>query len=359
MGGPGAGLPREGGILRVLGEDGRADPKTDPRLPEPLLRALFEGMVRARLLDERLAELQRSGRAGLHAGASGQEAVAVGAAAALEPSDLVFPGLRELGVLAYRGCPVEDLLLRCAGRPAGASLNVVSASACVGTQLPHAVGAAHAARLRGDLVVAAAFFGDGAVSTGDFHAALNLAGLWRVPAIFLCRSRAGAGPPAGSPQSASRTIAVKAAAYGLRGGRVDGGDVLAVYSAVRQAADRARRGEGPTLLELLLDGGEVRPGGDAGARPGEDGRGPIGRFRAHLTGAGLWSEEWEERVRGRFAARLEEAVRRVENLQPPPGARLFDGVWEELPPALREQREELEGGLEPPGDGRAPRGKTP
>ena len=351
----------------MIGEDGRPDPGSDPRLPEPLLRALFEGMLKVRILDERMLSLQKQGRIGSYSAATGQEAGPVGAAAALEPTDPVFPSFREAGVLVYRGIPLERYVGHClgnAGDPfrgrmapghlADRDFQVASWSPCVGTQIPHAVGAAYAARLRGERLVVAVFLGDGATSEGDFHAGMNLAGLWRVPVLFLCQNNQWSISVPVGRQTASPSLAVKASAYGIDGMRVDGNDILAVYAAVRQAAENARKGGGPAFLELVTCRmGRHSPSDDPSRYRDEAqlvawrGRDPIERFRGFLRRERIWSEDWEDRFRERFAAELAEMIRRVEGLPPPPVESLFEDVWRDAPPLLREQRDECLGPRKP------------
>jgi len=357
-----AGTP-EGELLCVLREGGAADPATDPRLPEPALRALFEGMLRTRLVDERLATLRKQGRIHFHSAVAGQEASVLGAAAALEPSDPVFPAFREWGVALWRGMPLEGFLAQCFGssadpqlgrqvpcHAADRELGIASGSSCVGTQLPHAVGYARAARQEGDRVVVAAFFGDGATSSGDFHAALTLAGIWRAPVLFLCQNNQWSISLPVEKQTAASTLAAKARSYGIEAARVDGNDVLAVYRAVRDAAERLRRGEGPMFLELVTWRMGAHSYADDPSRYRDEevtraweGRDPIRRLRDHLRAAGIWTQGWEEGVRERQAREVAEAVAKAESQPPPLIETLFDDVWRRTPPGLEEQRRELLG----------------
>lgn len=226
-----------------------------------LLERAYRFMIQVRHVDERLLTLQRQGRVGFHGTCRGQEAIPVGLGLGLARDDLFFPGLRDNGLLLVRGQPLERYLAQSfataadptQGRnmPAHQSdreFGVVSWSSCIGNQIPQAVGAAEA--LRGTGRVVAVAFGDGAISTGDFHAGLNLAGLWKPPCVFVCENN---GWSISVPTHAQTpgVLAEKARAYDIPFARVDGNDVVAVAEAVAFAADAARNGQGPCLLELL------------------------------------------------------------------------------------------------------------
>src|SRR5438128_8084843 len=233
-----------------------------PPIPREVLLRLYREMVRLRTLDERMMTLQRQGRVGFYGACTGQEAATLASAIALEASDWIFPALREGGAMLLRGFPLVPYLCQIFGNSgdetkgrqmpshmASKSVNQVSWSSCIGTQLPQAVGAAMAARLKGDRTVVAAYMGDGATSTGDFHVALNFAGVFKPPVVFICQNNHWAISVPTQKQTASETIAIKSVAYGFPGVKVDGHDAVAVYRAVKEAVDRARRRRGPTLLE--------------------------------------------------------------------------------------------------------------
>jgi TPP-dependent pyruvate/acetoin dehydrogenase alpha subunit len=197
-------------------------------------------------------------------------------------------------------------------------------SPLVGTQIPHAVGAALAARRRDADAAVLVYFGEGATSTGDFHAGLNFAGVLRAPLVAVCRNNGFATSLPASRQSASPGFGVKAVAYGLRGVRVDGADVVAVLSVVREARARAVAGEGGTLVEAVI--------------PGNDRVDPIARMRRHLEACGLGRAEGEERLAAEVRADVDRAVAEAAGAPPPLRATLFDDVYAQLPPHLMEQR---------------------
>lgn len=357
-------LPED--LLRVIGEDGTPFEGKDPDLPEAALRSLFETMLKIRVLDDRMFNLQRQGRISFYGAARGQEAVSVGAAAALEPTDPIFPGLRESGAMLYRGWPVTRYVCQCMGNAGDLLLGrqmpchysdrevgVVAWSSCIGTQIPQAVGAAYALRLRGERAVVAAFFGDGATSEGDAHTAMTFAARWKAPVLFCCQNNQWSISVPVSAQTRAPTLAARAPAYGIPGARVDGNDILAVYRAVREGAEAARRGDGPRFLEFFTYRMGAHSTSDDPSRYRDESvtrawgeRDPILLFRRYLERRGMPSETWEKAFRESFGEELGEAVSRAEAMPEPAPGTLFDDVYAETPPHLEEQRRELLGHLE-------------
>src|SRR3954465_12788809 len=233
-----------------------------PPIPREILLRLYREMVRLRTLDERMMTLQRQGRVGFYGACTGQEAATLASAIALDANDWIFPPLREGGAMLLRGFPLVPYLCQIFGNAgdetkgrqmpshmASRSVNQVSWSSCIGTQLPQAVGAAMAGKIKGARRVIAAYLGDGATSEGDFHVALNFAGVFRAPVVFVCQNNHWAISVPTAKQTASQSIAVKAQAYGFPGVKIDGNDAVAVYLVVKEAVDRARNGGGPALIE--------------------------------------------------------------------------------------------------------------
>jgi TPP-dependent pyruvate/acetoin dehydrogenase alpha subunit len=200
---------------------------------------------------------------------------------------------------------------------------VASVSPLIGTQIPHAVGLAWAARMRGDDVVALVFFGDGATSTGDFHCGLNLAGVTRAPVVAVCRNNGWAISTPASCQTASAGFAIKSMAYGLQGVQVDGTDAVAVMEAVRAARERAAAGLGGTLVEAVVSGAD---------------RDPLPLMRQRLEADGLWSLEHEQRLWTEVRADVDRVVADAANAAKPLRDTLFDGVYAAIPWHLQEQR---------------------
>lgn len=247
-------LPYRVRYLSILDQDGQIDKSVEPQLSGELLLRLYRTMLLARRFDERMLILQRQGKIGTFAPIRGQEAQ-VGAAAALNPDDWIAPSFRETAVEMWRGKPMERVLLYYSGYNEGGAippgLNLLPVSVPVGSHLFHAVGIGFGLKYRGQKAVAAAFFGDGATSQGDFHEALNFASVYQAPVVFICQNNQWAISLPRNRQTHSKTLAQKAIAYDMPGVQVDGNDVLAVYSAVKDAADRARNGEGPALIEMV------------------------------------------------------------------------------------------------------------
>ena len=345
-------------FLSVLDSDGTLDAALEPALaPEDLAR-LYRAMLLGRRLDERMVRLQRQGRIGTFAPIKGQEASQLGAVLPLRRSDWVVPSFRETAAMIWRGWPIEKLLMFFAGHLEGgqpaADQNDLPITIPVATQLPHAVGLAYAAQYRGDDAVVMAFFGDGATSEGDFHEALNLAGVWHSPVVFVCQNNQWAISVPLKKQTHSRTLAQKALAYGIPGLQVDGNDVLAVYAAAREAVDRARAGEGPTMIECVTyrlsmhttadDPTKYRTREEVEAWERKD---PLTRFSAYLEKKGLLDVGLEAEVDAEIAA----AVARFEAVPRPDPLTMFDHVYGTRPPHLELQREELASWLRDGGAG--------
>ena len=241
--------------LSILDSDGTLDAALEPDLPPEQLAKMYRAMLLARRLDERMVRLQRQGRVGTFAPLKGQEASQIGSVAALTPRDWMVPSFRETAAMLWRGWPIEKMLMFFAGyleggQPAPGQRDL-PITIPVATQLPHAVGLAYGAQYKDDDAVVMVYFGDGATSEGDFHEAANYAGVWHVPVVFLCQNNQWAISVPLKKQTHSRTIAQKALAYGFPGIQVDGNDLLAVYAATREAVERARAGDGPTLIECV------------------------------------------------------------------------------------------------------------
>jgi len=334
--------------LSILDSDGNLDTALEPKLAGEDLRALYRAMVLGRRFDERMVRLQRQGRIGTFAPIKGQEASQIGSAFTLRRIDWMVPSFRETAAMIWRGWPIEKLLLFFAGHLEGGQPALdqhdLPITIPVATQLPHAVGLAYAAQYRGDDVVVMAYFGDGATSEGDFHEALNFAGVWHVPIVFVCQNNQWAISVPLKKQTHSRTIAQKALAYGLPGIQVDGNDVLAVYAAAREAVDRARAGDGPTLIECVTYRLGVHTTADDPTKYRSDEevamwaqKDPLTRFRAYLEERNLLEEGLEQHVDEEIA----EAVRRFEAAPPADPLTMFDHVYAELPPDLKAQREAM------------------
>jgi pyruvate dehydrogenase E1 component alpha subunit len=354
-------------LLQVIKPTGDYVEKMEPEISKDELQRLYRIMVLARNLDIRGLQLQRAGRIGFFIGGMGQEAAHVGSAYALRPEDWVFPAYREIGAMLVRGITLKQLLNSYFANAEDVqkgrqltnlfglkSANYVTGSAPIATQIPHAVGAALAAKLKGDPIVTLAYFGDGGTSENDFHAGMNFAGVFKTPTIFFCQNNHWAISLPVEKQTASETIAVKANAYGFEGVRVDGNDILAVYRTTREAVDKARTGGGPTLIEAVTYRMGPHSSSDDPKRYRSESelaewqkRDPLVRFRKYLEKKGMWSEAEEKAAQDEANAEIDDAVAYAEKLPKPAIETLFTDVYAEMPWHLEEQlrglREEKEG----------------
>jgi pyruvate dehydrogenase E1 component alpha subunit len=350
------------GLLRVMRDDGSLDPAHDPKLPASTILRAYREMRRLRLIDARMILLQRQGRVGFYGACEGQEAVPIATGVALEKGDWVFPALREQSVMLVRGFPLTQFIAQVFGNSgdvlkgrqmpshhSGRSVNQVSWSSCIGPQIPQAVGCAWAMKLRKETNIAVGFCGDGATSQPDFHVAMTFAAKYKAPAIIVCQNNHWSISVPTERQTASKTIAIKGRAYGIRSIRVDGNDLLAVYKVMQEAADRARRGEGPTFVEALTYRIGAHSTSDDPTRYRADSeveewkkKDPLARLRRHLVLQGAVDDAFDVALDAELTADIARAVNEVEALPPPARGSLFEDVYAELPWNLVEQRAELE-----------------
>src|SRR5437016_3934624 len=334
--------------LSILDSEGNLDAALDPKLSPGDLKALHRAMVLGRRLDERMVRLQRQGRVGTFAPIKGQEASQIGSVFTLRRTDWMVPSFREAAAMIWRGWPIEKLLAFFAGRLEGGQpvpdQHDLPITIPVATQLPHAVGLAYAVQYRGDDAVVMTYFGDGATSEGDFHEAMNFAGVWHVPVIFVCQNNQWAISVPLKKQTHSRTLAQKALAYGFPGVQVDGNDVLAVYAASREAIARARAGDGPTLIECVTYRLGVHTTADDPTRYRSEEevrewerKDPLTRFGAYLEKKTLHEPGLEEELDGEIAR----AVTVFEALPPADPLTMFEHAYGELPAPLRAERREV------------------
>jgi pyruvate dehydrogenase E1 component alpha subunit len=354
--------PADLGLLRVLRDDGMTFPRTDPLLPTCLLLRGYREMRRLRLIDARMIALQRQGRVSFYGACTGQEAVPIATALALEQGDWVFPALREQSVMLVRGFPLTLFIAQVfanagdvlKGRQmpshhSARAVHQVSWSSCIGPQIPQAVGAAWAMKMRKAESIAVGFMGDGATSQPDFHAAMNFAAVFRTPCVLVCQNNHWSISLPVSRQTASATLAIKGRAYGMPSVRVDGNDLLAVFKVVAEAAHRARSGGGPTFIEAVTYriGAHSTSDDPTRYRTDEEVRewtekDPLVRLRRHLVALDLTDDARDALLEEELNTEIAAAVLEVEGLPPPDRASMFEDVYESVPWNLREQREELE-----------------
>jgi len=350
--------------LSILDSDGNVDSALEPKIAGEVLQRMYRAMLLGRRFDERMLRLQRQGRVGTFAPIKGQEAAQIGSVAALRKTDWMVPSFRETAAMLWRGWPMEQLLLFFSGFLEGGrpepDQRDLPICIPVSTQLLHAVGLAYAAQYRGDDAVVMAYCGDGATSEGDFHEAMNFAGVWHVPLVFLVQNNQWAISVPLKKQTHSRTLAQKALAYGFPGLQVDGNDVLAVYAASREALERAREGDGPTLIECVTyrlgvhttsdDPTKYRSAEEVAAWERKD---PLTRFTGYLKQRQLLEPGLEEAVEADIAR----GVKAFEAVGPPDPLAVFDHVYGSPPASLAAQRAEMAarlGRATPPDGGGSP-----
>ena len=340
--------------LQILDENGNCDEALMPKLSNDEIKKMYEMLVLARVFDQKAFNMQRQGRLGTYIQFKGQEACQVGSAFALQDDDFIFPMYRNSGLLIARKHPIVQVLQYWSGDERGSrspeNVNNFPISIPVGTQTVHAVGAGWAAKLRCTKQVSVVYFGDGATSKGDFHEAMNFAGVFMVPVVFICENNQFAISVPRAKQTKAETIAQKAVAYGFEGIQVDGDDVFAVYKATKEAVDKARNGNGATLIECFTyrmcdhstsdDASKYRAKEEVEAWTKKD---PIDRLEKYMRKKGLLDDAYKENVLNKAKDIIEKAVTEFEKLPPPDPKDIFNYVFAEMTPQQKEEMEELFG----------------
>jgi len=340
--------------ISLIGSDGlpTAEDRYNRALPEETLAWLYEMMVVTRDIDAECINLQRQGEIALVASCRGQEAAQIGSAACLRESDWLFPQYREVGVFLVRGIPPANIAAAWRGRWHGGleftRKHCAPIAIPIGTHGLHAVGAAMAAQLRGEDSVTVAYLGDGATSQGDSHEALNLASVFAVPCVFFVQNNHWAISTPVSRQLAGPSIAHRAMGYGMPGIRVDGNDPLACYVVTAEAAERARAGGGPTLIEAITYRMGAHTTSDDPTRYRSQAEvehwaalDPIPRYRTYLRHIGVWNERLDERVRTRSARMRTELRGALVGAPDVAVTDMFDTTYADITPDLVEQRQQL------------------
>jgi len=339
-------------FVSILDESGRVDSKLDPAIPDEDLLKLYRTMLLAREFDERMVRLQRQGRLGTLVPCRGQEAAALGSCYALKSSDWVAPYIRELAGCLWRGWQLEQFLMFYSGHEEGMKIpdavNDLPLCIPVATQTILAVGLAWAAKIKREDSVVLCFFGDGATSEGDFHEAANFASVFKLPVVFACHNNLYALSIPVSRQTNSKTIAQKAVAYDMACSQVDGNDILATYSVTREAVERARSGGGPTLIEAITyrltyhttadDPSRYRTTEEESEWERKD---PILRFHKYLGHKGLIDDSRRDQWLEEISSEVQQAVDNAESFSQKNTLDIFDYTFDQIPPSLRKQREEL------------------
>ena len=361
------------GLVRVLDDKHEAVGPWNPNLDAGQLQIALRWMLLNRIFDKRMWQIQRQGRISFYMEAFGEEAVSVAQAMALRPADMCFPSYRNQALFMYRGLKLVDMMCQCLsntrdmckGRQLpvmyhGKAANIFSISGNLATQYPHAVGWAMASAIKGEDHIAAAWVGDGSTAEADFHHALTFAAVYQAPVILnIVNNQWAISTFQGFAGGERRSFAARGLGLGIPGVRVDGNDLLAIYAVTLWAAERARRGGGPTLIELVTyragahstsdDPSKYRPKDEYKSFPLGD---PIDRLRQHLTAIGHWSdaqhEQLEEELKAEVLAAWKQAQQYGTMTEGPflDPATMFDDIYATTPPHLESQRRymlEIEG----------------
>ncbi len=338
--------------LEILDTEGRVDDALMPELDPSRIRDLYRDMVLMRAFDDKALKLQRQGRMGTWPPIKGQEAVQAGVALAMGDGDWLIPAFREHGVMVLRGVPLHLIYAYWAGDERGSSfpegVRCFPVAVPVGSQWQHGAGVGLSLKLSGDDAVAVTFGGDGSTSEGDFHEGLNCAAVFDARTVFVIQNNQWAISVPLHQQTKAETLAQKAHAYGMPGIQVDGNDVFAVFVAAHEAVERARRGEGPSLIEAVTYRlGDHTTADDASRYRGDDevreweGRDPILRLRRYLERVGLWDDDQETALLEEARSWVDGQVAALEEMEPQAPEEIFSSMYAEMPPHLAEQQKDL------------------
>ena len=338
--------------LEILDTEGRVDTDLMPEMDPSRVRDLYRDMVLMRTFDSKALKLQRQGRMGTGPPIKGQEAIQAGVALAMGENDWLIPAFREHGIMVLRGVPLHLVFAYWAGDERGSSypedVRCFPVAVPVGSQWQHGTGVGLSLKLREEDAVAVTFGGDGSTSEGDFHEAVNCAGVFGTKTVFVIQNNQWAISVPLHRQTAAETLAQKAHAYGIPGIQVDGNDVFAVYAAATEAIERTRRGDGPYLIEAVTYRlGDHTTADDASRyRPDEElekweGRDPILRLRRYLNDQGLWDDDQETVLLEEATGWVEGQVKILEEMEPQAPEEIFTSMYAAMPPHVVEQMQSL------------------
>ncbi len=338
--------------LEILDSEGQADAALMPEIDASRIRDLYRDMVQMRTFDTKALKLQRQGRMGTWPPIKGQEAVQAGVAMAMGEDDWLIPAFREHGIMVLRGVPLHLVFAYWAGDERGSSypagVRCFPVAVPVGSQWQHGTGVGLSLKLRGEPAVAVTFGGDGSTSEGDFHEAVNCAGVYGANTLFVIQNNQWAISVPLHRQTAAESLAQKAHAYGIPGIQVDGNDVFAVYAAATEAIERIRRGDGPTLIEAVTYRlGDHTTADDASRYRADEelekweGRDPILRLRRYLVSRDLWDDDQEAVLQEEAVSWVDGQVKELEAMEPQAPEDIFTSMYDALPPHVVEQMQSL------------------
>lgn len=340
--------------LEILDTEGSADTELMPELPPDVIREVYRDMVLMRGMDSKALKLQRQGRMGTWPPIRGQEAIQAGVARAMGDDDWLIPAFREHGIMMLRGVPAHLIYAYWAGDERGSchpeGVRVFPVAVPVGSQWQHGTGVGLSLKLRGEKAAAVTLGGDGSTSEGDFHEAMNCAGVFKTNSVFVIQNNQWAISIPLHQQTAAETLAQKAHAYGIPGLQVDGNDVFAVYSAAVEALERARGGGGPTLIEAVTyrlgdhttadDASRYRTDAEVAEWEARD---PISRLKKYMENNGMWDDAREQALAEEVQAWIDLQVANLEEMPPQDPRDIFSHMYADMPPHLKEQMGEVVG----------------
>ncbi|GAF20625.1 branched-chain alpha-keto acid dehydrogenase, E1 component, alpha subunit [Bacillus sp. JCM 19047] len=337
-------------LVQSVDQDGKWVSQEE-KIEGTLIKSFYRHMLRVRTFDKKAVTLQRQGRLGTYALFEGQEAAQVGSALALKDHDWLFPTYRDHGATLTFGADMVRTFLYWNGRTEGCvppeGKRIFPPAVPIATQIPHAVGAGMTEKRKGSEAISIAYFGDGATSEGDFHEGLNFGSVFKTPTLFFCQNNGYAISVPIEKQMNSETIAQKADAYGIPGVRVDGNDCVAVYQTVKKAAERARAGEGPTLIEALTwrygahttadDPSKYRDQSISDERRVTTD--PLTRLALYMKRERIWDEQWASHIEKELKEEINDAVDKMEAFAKPDINNVFDHVFATPVWPITEQKE--------------------
>ncbi len=344
--------------LSILDSDGSiVDQSLEPNLNKELLINMYKTMVLGRIADIKALQYQRQGRMLTYAPNIGQEAAQIGPIAASDKRDWLVPAFRELSAWLYKGVSLEQIYLYWFGNERGSQfpedIKILPINVPIASQFNHAVGIGMASKFQNLDEVTIAFVGEGGTSEGEFHEALNFAAVFNTPNIFIIQNNGYAISLPREKQTKSKTLAQKAIAYGIEGIQVDGNDILAMYSATKEAVERARNGGGPTLIEAVTYRLGPHTSSDDPSIYREDKeveewktKEPIIRFKKYLINKGYWSLEEDEQLEKDTTKYVNDTFKKVEETGLIPLEDIFKYQYETMPPHLIKQYESYKKYLE-------------
>ncbi|MDY6789242.1 MAG: pyruvate dehydrogenase (acetyl-transferring) E1 component subunit alpha [Candidatus Nanohaloarchaea archaeon] len=337
--------------LEILDKDGEVDEELEPDLDDETLLEMYRDLIYARKFDRKAFKLQRRGDSGTYAPHKGQEACQIGPAYAMEESDWMVPSFREGAMALARGVDPAQLIRYFMGDSSGNKVgdsHNFPVSIPVGSQILHAAGLGMGANILGEDEAVITYFGDGATSQGDFHGGLNFAGVFNAPVVFFNQNNQYAISVPREKQTRSETLAQKALAYGFKGIQVDGNDILATYVATKNALERAKNGEGPTLIEGITYRLGVHTTSDDPSRYREEEeekeweeKDPITRFETYLKDKGILDEDKIEEIKEEMQEKVDSAAEEALEMEDPGPEEMFKHVYDEMPPRLEKQLSSL------------------